>query len=746
MLKYSSLFTVANKTIIDYKAFTITSSIVVLATGMWLAVGSVAFAEAQRPSPNTKLLDPNRLCKYENDLPIPPTINARVKPQNKYVMSIQAGKADMGLRSNFKGNCVKTFPDAKVWGFVWENPDPSYTGGRKVLSPGPTFLVKEGTPISVFWKNKLFGPHLFPVDTTIHTPVRDGVMLNERPIVIHLHGGHTEPASDGHPEAWFTPRFKKTGGEFRKKLYNYSNTQDATALWYHSHTIGLTRLDNYAGTAGFYLVTDDHERRLIADNKLPTDDRTVPIVVQDKLFTSEGQLYYPGRHGAPLSPLDERGGIPAEWPDPTVLDEFFGNVIVVNGKVWPKHEVDPKVYRLRLLNAADTRTFIFKFVTQSGDELPFFVIGSDGGLLAKPAKVKQLVMSPAERYDVLVNFARYENKQIFLHNVGADEPFRGYFNPDRRPQPTKLVYKPNDNWVLVDGSDPDHPGRFREAPPTEVAKEIMRFDVGPTSKEPNDESPRPCEPHCLGDLNLTPNTPLIKRMSLPDVDVNRQLGLFKRDDNEGNTPERGRNLLLLGTVKEGSLFFDDPLTENIKEGSTEIWELYNTTVAGHPIHIHLVEFEILNRQRIEFVPEDKFQDDPNNPGGKPIKGVKITKLKLKDKTINPQPNEQGRKDTVISLPGYVTRVKAHFDCTGIDCTTGKYVWHCHLLSHEDYDMMRPFKMEKLHEAQHDYTGTRNVVAGNQPANFSAAGAMLGQHDVINGSFVSDSVLCEIGEG
>ncbi len=155
----------------------------------------------------------------------------------------------------------------------------------------------------------------------------------------------------------------------------------------------------------------------------------------------------------------------------------------------------------------------------------------------------------------------------------------------------------------------------------------------------------------------------------------RKLSLFRLDDPDGRT------VVLLGTLDGGSLFYADPVTEVIENNTTEIWEIYNATASAHPIHIHLVQFELLDRQpydgevlvkRQQFMHTDKIFD-----------GAKLKLNGLTGKPIAPEPNEQGLKDTVLALSGQVTRVIAHFD------RAGQYVWHCHIITHEDYDMMRP---------------------------------------------------------
>ena len=593
------------------------------------------------------LLDPHAQQKFVNDLPIPLRIDAT--GGGDYDLPIGQGEAWMGLVGENNQQLMTT-----MWGFEWQG---------EVHSPGPTILAQENTPIRVRWDNELpYGSHLFPVDTSIHMArVEES---GELPLVIHLHGGHSDADSDGNPLAWYTQAYQEQGPVFTQEVYTYDNTQEASTIWYHDHTLGMTRLNVYAGIAGFYLVTDDNERELLTQGRLPDDDDTVELLVADKLFSDDGQLYYPGHRSQPTSMGHE---IEDDAPEPSHIDEFWGNFIVVNGMVWPKHDVNPQVNRFRLLNGSDTRSYVFKF----DEDVTFYQIGSDGGFLDNPVALEEIVLGPAERADILVDFSAYAGQSLVLRNVGPDVPFKGFVDADA-PGETALVYNPNGERVLSDGR-----GGITTVTDAETTGQIMRFDVADTA--PMMAASNDTEvPNAIGDLALSVDTPLrtpLERLIVDDANV-RQLALFRLDDPDS------RNLLLLGTLDDGSLFYDDPVTEVIEEGAIEIWEIYNATVSAHPIHLHLVQFEILDRQPFD----GELINKPQMMGhsDEMINGAALRVDGLTAERVLPQPNEWGPKDTVIVPPGQVTRVIARFD------KVGGYVWHCHLLSHEDFDMMRPF--------------------------------------------------------
>ncbi len=609
-------------------------------------------SEAARPgAKRLALFDPRALPKFQNVLPM--LVDLEVPGETTIVLRAQRGTAWMGLRSP-QGKKLRT----PIWGFSHN--------GSPVFSPGPTLNVEKGTNVYVRWENDLpKGPHLLPVDTTIHVARGYDPQTGSLPIVMHLHGGHTQWESDGHPEAWFTQKNKKKGEMYRKATYMYDNSEDATLLWYHDHTMALTRLNNYAGLVGLYVIKDEPERRLQQAGLLPFPSETLNLLIADRLFTTDGKIYYPGIHGAPTSLV----AIEPDWPNPTQLHEFWGQFITVNGMCWPRVAVQSRPYRLRLLNASDTRTYVLGFKTG----LPFYQVGADGGFLNTPFMLTQLVLAPAQRADLVVDFSQWAGEKLVLENRGGDVLFKGFVPPKGPTSTSNATVVPEPDLVLSDG-------KGGVAPRTDAATTglVMRFDVDaasfPLSRSRRSEpGPGAKRPHSgLSEATALRIPPLL----LPStVDRIRRLALFKGEDSFG------RNLLLLGTLSQGSHLWSDRPTEIVELDTTEIWEIYNSTVSGHPIHLHLVEFQVLGRQPFKGTVVPKYHKDHH---GRRLKGGKLRDVTLTGKTVVPVPG--GPMDTVISLPGQVTRIIAHFD------RPGHYVWHCHLLSHEDWDMMRPLEI------------------------------------------------------
>ena len=476
--------------------------------------------------------------------------------------------------------------------------------------PPPTFEARRGRPIAVKWENELPGSHFLPIDKTIHGAEEPTPDVRT---VVHLHGHKVMPDSDGYPEAWFTNGFRRTGPFFETKVYNYPNEQRATTLWYHDHALGVTRLNVYAGLGGgFYLLRDDQEDSL----GLPRGKYEVPLVIQDRYFNRDGSLLYPVQ--AP-----DRGGDPDPRVPPVWIPEFFGDTVLVNGKVWPFLEVEPRKYRFRFLNASNARFYrmTLQEAADTGQRLgrpgPVFQqIGSDGGLLPAPVTLKQLLMAPAERLDVVIDFSGLQGRSFLLDN-DALAPF-------------------------PDGDDV-------------VPTEVMLFKVNQRLQGP-DTSRVP---------STLSNVPLLRPA---DAVAQRDLVLSELDS---DLPFENPIIALINDAH-----WDDPITETPKAGTTEVWRIINTTGDAHPIHVHLVQFQILDRR--SFDPSSTY---PNLVYSGPAEA--------------PAPNERPAwKDTVISLPGTVTRIIMRFDLpSAARPRPGDkflYVYHCHILEHEENEMMRPY--------------------------------------------------------
>ena len=562
------------------------SLVILLATALVSLGSTPCFSDVE-------ILDPHSQPQFINPLPIPPAMPPADPSGTHYEISVSQFEQNLGLVDPVTGAPMLT----TVWG---------YNG----TYPGRTIEARRGTPITVRWTNHLvdeFGaplPHLLPVDTSVHWAAPVNWPASGVPIVTHLHGGHSEAASDGLPEQWFTPGFALKGPDWVQETFNYDNTQEPATLWYHDHALGITRLNVYAGLAGYYLLRDDWEDSL----NLPSGPYEVPLAIQDRMFTTDGELFIP-------SEPEVEGA-----PEPSILPEFFGNIILVNGKATPYLEVRPRKYRFRILNGSDSRFYTLRINTGMGPlaaQGPQLVqIGTDSGLLNEPVPLDQLTLGPGERADVVVNFAGFENRTLVLRN-NARAPF-----------------------PMGEPIDPQTVGR------------IMTFRVAPGPVVDDSSLPAVLRPAPVEPLTQTGAT--------------RQLLLFE------GTDEYGRLQPLLGTAAGGKMLWSEPITEMPTLNDVEVWEIFNATEDAHPIHLHLVTFQILDRQ--------KFKAHVDEETGA------LTNIRKIGQPSPPNAEEAGWKDTAKMFPGEVTRVIAKFD------RLGEYAWHCHILSHEDHEMMRPYEV------------------------------------------------------
>src|SRR5215469_12916447 len=319
-------------------------------------------------------IDPSALAKYVDPLPIPGVLSPTTPGGSHY--RVETSEFSQQLHRDLPNKTV-------VWG---------YNGSY----PGRTFEARKNKPITVEWVNDLVNPTLqLPLDTTLETsPDTDP----RNRVSTHLHGGHVLSAWDGIPDAWFTPGSPptKTGPGFFGTTFEYANDQQAATLWYHDHASGVTRLNVYAGLAGCYLIRDAVEDSL----NLPNG----PFEILDRMFNTSGQLLYPDQGVTDLHPI---------W-----VPMFFGDIALVNGKVWPYLEVEPRKYRFRILNGSNSRFYKLSLDSQQ----PFTQIGSEGGLLPEPVTLDELLIAPGERADVILDFAKHNGRFITLTN-DAPSPF-----------------------------------------------------------------------------------------------------------------------------------------------------------------------------------------------------------------------------------------------------------------------------------------------------------------------------------
>ena len=642
------------------------------------------------PGSNTpqQILDPATIPKFQNDLVIPPAMPS--SGDNYYEIAVR----------QFRQQILPAgYPSTTVWSYGSANHPGTAAEGGTFNYPAFSIEAEVGETVTVKWINDLvdkngnYLPHLLPVDQTLHwanprqqcidgPPRTDcrglspGEYKGPVPIITHVHGAHTYEQYDGYPEAWYLPAARNippiyaTGGslfeDFKAKaeadgliwepgsaIFKYPNDQRATTLWYHDHTLGMTRLNVYAGPTGFYLLRggdDDLPGGMLpgpapqAGDSAETQYFEIPIVMQDRTFSEDGSLFYPSSRsffdGFRGPTIPGNSDVSRRWNP-----EFFGNTIVVNGKTWPKLEAEPRRYRLRLLNGSQSRFLILQF---SDPAVEVWQIGAEGGFLPEPIDINaeadgRILLGPAERADIIVDFSGVAgNQDIRLLNLGPDEPFGG-------------------GEIDVD---------FPRADPATTGQ-VMQFRV---AADPVEDMSTPPDQLELPEIDRFEGIDSIRRVSLNEEESGLLCVEVKKDGREVVIPcTTARSNVpfapvaaLLGTVEDGNgdpvgvpYLWMDEITENPQEGATETWEMYNFTEDAHPIHIHLVQFQVEGRQAIG--------------GGDSIAG-----------SNDPMPWETGFKDTVIVYPGEITRVTARFDLPGL------YVWHCHILEHEDNEMMRPY--------------------------------------------------------
>jgi spore coat protein A, manganese oxidase len=512
-----------------------------------LAAGAFATLPTRiwrHPQASVPALGPNSLARFVDPLPILPVAQSsgsRPDPENS---ATRIPYYRIAMRE-FAGKVHRDLPPARQWGY-----------GSNV--PGPLFETRKDSGLLVEWANELPAKHFLPIDHHL-----SGAETGKPEVraVVHLHGGKTPADSDGYPESWFVPG--------KSAICHYPNNQEATLLWYHDHAMGINRLNIYAGLMGLFVIRDSAEDSL----NLPNGRYEIPMVIYDRMLKRDGQIDYP---------------ISENSPNPWV-PEVFGDAILVNGKLFPYLDVEPRKYRFRMLNGSNGRFYHLSLA--NGEVL--HQIGSDQGLLAAPVPLRDIMIAPGERVDFIIDFANHAGEQIVLQN---------------------------DAFV------------------------VMQFRV--SKKKTDDLSSLPS---ALRSVPRIPESQAVKT---------RTLSLDEYEDDAGNSI-----LMLLNKSR-----WNAPVTENPVLGSTEIWEFINPTDDSHPIHLHLVKFQVLDRRRFEA-----FAFQTKN------------EVRFTGPVTPPDANEMGWKDTVRADPKMVTRIIVPFKGYA-----GRYVWHCHILEHEDNEMMRPY--------------------------------------------------------
>jgi spore coat protein A len=604
-------------------------------------------------SQTPQLLDPLKIPKFVNDLDFPPTVfvpknvtdNAGNLIRQEYTVQVTPYTQQMLPQVDENGNPTG-FPRTQILAYAGEAKN-AVTGqylGLVASTPGSTFEAIQGVPVQVKWVNNLVYSggeplsYFLPVDPTLHWANPNNMPMDISatdapayppgyteaqtpiPIVTHLHGGETPSASDGHPDAWWTadgkhgPAYNTAElADANAAVFVYPNGQPPTTLWYHDHALGLTRLNVLSGLAGFYLIRNFSDP---VEALVPKGEFEMPLCIQDRRFLTDGSLYYPTVGNNPE--------VHPYWEE-----TFLGNTVVVNGKVWPNTNVKQGQYRLRLLDGSNSRFYQISF----SNGIPFTLIGTDGGYTKSPVELTSMLLAPAERIDILVDFSDI-------------------------PTGTKIVME---NFGGSNG---------------EPIGQIMQFTVTDEKGLTPNQLPPNLNPTLAGDFP-TLTTPAKERI-LTLVSVAGQ---------------NGSKAMLLDGQKWAA-----PISENPTVGSTEDWILVNPTSDAHPIHLHLIQFQLVQRQTFDV---EAYKTEWTRLNGDPPLNHSTVNVASLDTYLTGQPtgpsaSEQAWKDTITVYSGEALTIRMRWtEQNGnpfpFEATAGPgYVWHCHLLEHEDNEMMRPY--------------------------------------------------------
>jgi spore coat protein A len=512
--------------------------------------GTAVPAQGGKPAAaKLPMLHTLELTPFVDPLPIP-----------AHVRTGASGRLRIAMRE-VQVKVHRDVPSTRMW--CYGDLAAAHSGAGAFAGVGPVIDARSGHPLQVEWVNQLPAKHFLPVDFSLHGCGHD---VPEVRACVHLHGGRTPSQDDGQPEDWFVPG--------QSRVCRYPLRQDAATLWYHDHAMGLNRLNIYAGLLGMAIVRDGEEEAL----RLPSGRYEVPLIFFDRNFSTDGQLYYP-----------ESGDPERPW-----VSEFAGDGTLINGKIRPYFEVEPRPYRFRVLNGANSRFFSISLL----DGRRFHQIGTDQGLLSAPVERTSLTLAPAERADLLIDFSEAAGQRIHLLNG---------------------------------------------------AMEVLQFRVGRGAANPAQRA-----------ASVPAKLRGIARLPEPSATVTRTITLNEYLDRAGNSM-----LMLLNRKR-----WHEPVTETPRLGATEIWEFINLTEDTHPMHLHMVRFQVLDRRVF-----DVFAYRNNNG------------LRYLSEALPLPPEELGWKDIVQCPPGIVTRIIVKFEGY-----KGRYLYHCHILEHEANDMMRPFEV------------------------------------------------------
>jgi spore coat protein A len=526
-----------------------------------------------------------KLTKYVQPLPLPGT---------GLVVATQSGPSAYSFRQvEIQRQLHPQLPPTPLW---------AYDDGSGLVgqagSLGLVVVAHSGTPVSASFTNDLPGefPAWLPVDTRL-TPHHDRSVR----VMTHLHGGFVAADSDGNPA--ITPD-GFTAGQTQNVYYpNQLPQMPASLLWFHDHGLGATRLGVVAGLAAGYILRDQYDTGAEPNPiGIPGGAYEIPLVIQDRQFNPDGAFLYPT----------------SEFPGEPWIGEYFGNVMLVNGKVWPFLSVEPRMYRFRVLNGCNARILNLNL-----GGAPLWQIGAEGGMWDQPVPVRhgQVVLAPAERADLLIDFSKMAGHTLVVAN-------------SKPPKPV--------------------------ATPAPALAQVMQIQVGTTVSQPG---PTTIPANLPGRAALLPAPARTRFITLNEINA--------------ETPDWFLNL--------NGLRFDAPVTENPKVGTVEDWVYVNLTGDTHPIHSHLVTFQVVDRTPFNA---EAYEDTYGEPDGVPG-GIDPSPFAT-GPAESAAPTERGYKDTVMANPGYFTRIRAKFELPNGVTAPQTYVYHCHILEHEDNDMMRPY--------------------------------------------------------
>ena len=495
--------------------------------------GKPALGPLKQVQPRKPMLHTLALTPFVDPLPVPHLLRASGPHRN---LTLRMREIHAKVHHDV--------PATRMWSY---GPDPC-----------TVFEARAHQPLEITWINDLPQEHFLPIDYSLHGSGHD---VPDVRTVAHLHGAKVQSQYDGYPTDWF--------GVGQRRTCTYPIQQDATALWFHDHAMGINRLNTYAGMFGMALIRDDKEDAL----QLPAGKYEIPLILYDRDFTTDGQLFY-----------DTSGDEKSPW-----IPEFSADALLVNGVIKPYLEVEPRLYRFRLLNTANSRFYILSL---SGNA-PFTMIGSDQGLLPRPLEMQRLILGCAERADILIDFGKHAGKNIHLRTGASD---------------------------------------------------MLQFRVARAAASTANNTARKV-------------LPAIARILPSEAVKTRTITLHEYKD------EHERSMVMLLNRKH----WHEPTTEFPKLNTTEIWEFVNLTEDTHPMHMHLVRFQVLDRRTFNT-----------------SEMIMNKRMEYLADAVPPEAHELGWKDVVQCPVGQVTRIIMRFEGY-----PGKYLYHCHILEHEANDMMRP---------------------------------------------------------